>query len=156
MKTLLFTLCFFGLFFNLSSHATRPAKPAKLKYTFEEIFQFVLTEKKKEYRNEIALPQIFFESNTSLTKFQDSIEEQWGQRPNVFTNAYSVKFNEVFLTDDAKYYKKLKRCIDDSLVHELVHYVQSKYQNFDLNDDSLEMEAIEIQTLFREKFCTND
>ncbi len=43
--------------------------------------------------------------------------------------------------------------MDDSLAHELVHYVQVKYQKFDLNDESLEWDAVDIQTAFREKFC---
>ncbi len=140
----------------LNLNAANLKKPAKFKYSFDVIFQFVLIEKKQTFKSEIPIPLIFLESRTPLKKFQDSIEEQWGQRPDVFTNAFSVKFNEIFLTDDARYYQKLKRCMDDSLVHELVHYIQSKYQNFDLNDDSLEMEAIEIQTRFRESFCPNN
>lgn len=99
------------------------------------------------------MPKVFVESKTSLKQFQDAIESQWGQRPEIFTNAYAVKNNEIYLLDDAGYYRRLKRCMDDSLAHEYVHYIQAKYQNYDLNDEFLEMEAIEHQTKFREEFC---
>ena len=50
----------------------------------------------------------------------------------------------------------LKACwpkVDDSVAHELTHFVQAKYQNFDLNDESLEWDAIDVQNWFRENFC---
>ncbi len=129
-------------------------KPAQLKYSESFILQKVLKLKNKEFRSEISIPKINFESKTKLKYFQDAIESQWGQRPKNFTNAFAVKSNEIFLIDDAGYYNRLKRCMDDSLAHEFTHYIQSKYQNYDLNDDFLELEAIEIQTQFREKYCS--
>jgi hypothetical protein len=47
------------------------------------------------------------------------------------------------------------RFIDDSLAHELTHYVQVKYQGWVLDgmDDSIELNAIEVQTWFRETYC---
>jgi hypothetical protein len=57
--------------------------------------------------------------------------------------------------DDAAYYTQLRRCIDDSLAHELTHYVQVVYQGWVLDgfDDSIEFNAIDVQTWFREQFC---
>lgn len=130
--------------------------PAKLKYSFEFIQQHVLVSKNKTLRSDIERPKIFYASRTPLRQFQDAIEPQWGFRPEVITNAYVVANNEIYLLDEASYYKKNKRCIDDSLVHELTHYVQAKYQNFDMNDESLEWEAIDIQNQFREKFCKSE
>lgn len=127
--------------------------PAKLRYPIDFIFEKVLEKKNQAYRSEVPFPPVRFESVTPLKEFQDAIEEQWGMRLDKITNAFSVKHNKIFLNDDAAYYERTGRCMDDSLVHELVHYVQAKYQGWDLNDDSLEWEAVDIQTAFREEYC---
>lgn len=130
------------------------AKPAaKLRYSKEFIFEKVLELKRQSLKPEVPFPAIYFESKTPLSQFQDAIEEQWGMRPDRITNAFAVKRNEIYMNDDADYYRRTNRCMDDSLVHEMVHYVQAKYQGWDLNDDSLEWEAVDIQTAFREAYC---
>lgn len=126
--------------------------PAKLRYSFDFIFEKVLEKKKLKYNPEIPLPSVHYESETPLEVFQDALEEQWGMRPNVFTNAYSIKHNMIFISDDASYYDRLGRCMDDSLAHELVHYLQDRYLKWEF-DESLEWEAVEIQTQFREEYC---
>lgn len=141
------------LFFVLIPLTTLAEPPAKLRYSVEFVLQKVLELKKKEFNPLIPLPSIHFESRTPLEVFQDAIEAQWGMRPEHFTNAYSVAHNMLFLNDETSYYRRTKRCMDDSLAHELTHYVQSKYQGFDLNDESLEWDAIDVQTAFREAFC---
>lgn len=128
-------------------------KPAKLKYTVEFILEKVLEIKHLEKRADIPFPKFFFESSTPLKQFQDALEKQWGFRPDMFTNAFAVDNNEVYIMDDASYYKKNKRCMDDSVAHELTHYVQVKYLNWDLSDESLEWDAVEVQTEFRKRFC---
>ena len=135
--------------------AKQPKKlpPAVLKYTISDVFQFVLTAKKQQLNQNIPFPQIYYKSKTPLKQFQDAIEKQWGQRPNEITNAFADSNNEIYLLDDADYYIKSERCMDDSLAHELTHYIQSKYQKFDMNDESLEWDAVDIQTQFREKYC---
>jgi hypothetical protein len=138
--------------FSISNTALAK-KTVKLKYDVLFTLEKVLEYKKLKFNPEIQLPPLFLKSKTSLKQFQDAIESQWGTRPNEFTNAYSVVNNEIYLLDDADYYRKTGRCIDDSLAHELTHYVQVKYQHFDINDESLEWDAIDIQTWFREKFC---
>lgn len=109
--------------------------------------------KRQKLNPDIQFPAVYFESKTSLNQFQDAIEEQWGMRPDKITNAYSLKNNEIYINDDADYYHRTSRCMDDSLAHEMVHYIQAKYLGWDLNDDSLEWEAIDIQTAFREAYC---
>lgn len=74
-------------------------------------------------------------------------------RPDRITNAFALKKNEIYIFDDADYYLRTNRCMDDSLAHEMVHYLQARYQGWDLDDDSLEWEAIDIQTAFREAYC---
>ncbi|MBC7420053.1 MAG: hypothetical protein H7328_04930 [Bdellovibrio sp.] len=133
--------------------ATERVKPALLQYTPEFILQQVLIKKNISFRDDVAMPAIYLESKTSLQQFQNAIESQWNFRPAVFTNAYAVKNNEIYILDEAKYYDESKRCMDDSLAHELTHYVQVKYKNYDLNDESLEWDAIEVQTWFRDNFC---
>lgn len=128
-------------------------EPAKLRYSEDFILEQVLQLKNWERRPEIPVPPVHYESQTPLKFFQDIIEEQWGMRPDRITNAFAVKHNLVFIMDDAAYYERTGRCMDDSLAHEYTHYLQAKYKGWDLNDDSLEWDAIDIQTQFREKFC---
>ena len=127
--------------------------PAQLQFTGDFILKQILIKKNLAFRPELELPKLFLESTTPLLQFQDAIFPQWGFRPEVFTNAYSVGTNEIYLLDEAKYYTEKRRCMDDSYAHELTHYVQSQYQKYDLNDESLEWDAVEVQTWFREAFC---
>ncbi len=99
-------------------------------------------------RPDVPLPKIFLESNTPLRQFQQAIAPQWKFRPHVFANAYAVERNEIYLSDDPRYYKKRNRTLDDSLAHEFVHYIQLRYRNDDLADESCEMEAIAQQLAF--------
>lgn len=128
---------------------------AKLKYALDFLIDKTLEKKHQTRRPNVALPTFHFQSTTPLKQFQDAIEKQWGFRPDVFTNAFAVANNEIYIMDDAEYYRKQNRCMDDSVVHELTHYIQVKYLDWDLNDESLEWDAIEIQTQFREEFCRN-
>lgn len=127
---------------------------AKLTYSSDTILDYVLAKKKLVRNPALPVPEILLESVTPLEVFQTALYEQWNFLPEFFTNAYSVKSNRIFLMDKKSYYDRLKRCIDDSLAHELVHYVQVVYQKWDLSDESLEWDAVDIQTQFREDFCT--
>lgn len=144
MKNIIFIL----LFIPFTAEAG-----AKLRYSREFVLEKVLELKRQKFRPEIPVPLVLMESETPLKIFQDAIEAQWGMRPDFITNAFSVSHNMIFLSDDEAYYERTKRCIDDSLAHELTHYVQAKYQGFDLHDDSLEWDAIDVQTAFRETYC---
>lgn len=137
----------------ISVNAHAGSLPAKLQHNVEFIFEKVLIKKNQTLRTEVPFPKFYFESKTPLKQFQDAIEKQWGFRPDVFTNAFAFANNEIYILDDADYYNRNQRCMDDSIAHELTHYIQSKYQSWDLNDDSLEWEAIDIQTAFRQEFC---
>ena len=142
-------ILFIFLIHNLANAKT----PAKFENSLSFIFEKTLELKNQKNRPEIPFPKIFLKSTTPLSQFQDAIEKQWGQRPKAFTNAYAIESNAIYIMDDADYYKKFQRCIDDSLVHELVHYIQVKYQNWDINDESLEWQAIDLQTNFRNLYC---
>lgn len=147
MKTLILLFAFI-----LTTPAFAKA-PAKLQHSIDFIFSKVLEKKRLQKRDDVPFPPFFYQSKTPLKQFQDAIEKQWGFRPDHFTNAFAVANNEVYILDEADYYRKTGRCMDDSVAHELVHYLQVKYQNWDLADESLEWEAIDIQTAFREEFC---
>jgi hypothetical protein len=97
------------------------------------------------------LPALRLASQTPLARFQDAIARQWGFRPHIVVNAYAVATNEIFLDDSADYYRRNHRTLDDSLVHELVHYVQVRYRHDDLADESCEVEAVSIQTAYRDR-----
>ncbi len=99
-------------------------------------------------------PNVFVASEIPLEQFQDAVEEQWKMRPSAVLNVYVVELNEIYLLDEESYYLKVKRYIDDSLAHELAHYVQVVYRGADLNSDHdfYEQEAVHVQTWFRETF----
>jgi hypothetical protein len=141
----------FIILFSLS-FATQ-AKTITTKYSLEFLVDYVLKSKGYASNPAIAMPTLHYESKTSLKEFQDAIESQWGFRPKMFSNAFSIKTNQIFVTDDAAYYIKHGRCIDDSVVHEIVHYYQTKYRQWDINDESLEWDAIDVQSEFRSKHC---
>ncbi len=128
-------------------------EPAKLRYGVDFILEKVLEKKRLALRPEIPFPTFHYESSTPLKQFQDAIEPQWGFRPERITNAFAHALNEIYILDEAAYYERTNRCMDDSVAHELVHYLQDKYQGYDLNDESLEWEAVEVQTAFREEYC---
>jgi hypothetical protein len=100
-------------------------------------------------RPDVPPPAIFLESRTPLAQFQDAIAAQWGFRPPRFTNAYAAARNEIYLIDDASYYRRVKRTLDESLAHELAHYVQVRYFDADLSDPSSEVDAVAVQQRFR-------
>jgi hypothetical protein len=102
---------------------------------------------------EVSLPALLFDSETPLSRFQDAIEPQWKMRPDVFTNAYAAHLNEIYLLDDDRWYRN-GRVIDDSLAHELTHYLQLKYRGWKVEelDESAEAEAVGEQTWFRDTY----
>lgn len=129
------------------------ANPAKLKYEQLFILKEILSYKNLKYRPEIPLPELFLSSTTPVEVFQEDIFPQWGFKPDFITNSYVANSNHIYLFDDQTYYTENKRCMDDSMAHELTHYVQLKYRGWDLNDESLEWDAVETQTWFRENYC---
>ena len=135
---------------NVFAAATQP-----LQYSLEFILQQVLTKSGKTLDANIPLPELKLASQTQLSDFQKDVKDQWGFAPDVVTNVYVAAANRIYLLDDSEYYKKTNRCIDDSLAHELLHYVQVHYKKIPVEqfDDSMEWEAVEVQTWFRENFC---
>ena len=125
-------------------------QPAKLRFEPRFVLEKVAQRMEVTLRPDVALPAIFVESATPLRQFQDAMEGQWQFRPPLISNAYSIASNEIYLTDDASFYLRFKRTLDDSLAHELVHYIQAKYFKEDLSTDGCEVQAVEVQQWFRE------
>jgi hypothetical protein len=126
--------------------------PAKLVFPPRCVFEALMRRRGRAIDPARPLPPLLFESATPLARFQDAVEAQWGGRPEVFSNAYSLKTGEIFLIDEASYYQRLRRVIDDSLAHELTHYIQVVYEGADLMNDPFggyEQDAIDAQTWFR-------
>jgi len=123
--------------------------PLRLRFDPLFILEAVARRMNVALRPEIPFPEILLESTTSLGRFQNAIELQWGFRPHVFANAYAVARNEIYLINSASYYARLNRTLDDSLAHEFAHYIQSRYLNADLAHDACEFDAIAIQEWFR-------
>jgi hypothetical protein len=128
----------------------RSTAPAKLRFEPHFILATVAVRMNDTLRPEIPVPPVFLESATPLRQFQDAIGAQWQFRPHVFANAYSTARNEIYLIDDAAYYGRGGRTIDDSLAHEFAHYLQVMYLNADLADPSLESDAVAVQLRFRQ------
>lgn len=124
--------------------------PSKLRYDPRYILEAVAREMNVTLRPEIPVPAVFLQSATPLRRFQDALATQWGFRPHVFANAYAVARNEIYLMDDASYYARLNRTLDDSLAHELTHYIQVHYFNADLAEEPCELDAISVQQWFRQ------
>lgn len=129
------------------------SQTADLRYDEEYILDKVLELTNTQLREEVPKPSVYYKSSTPLVQFQDAIEGQWGMRPEMFLNAFAHQHNEIYILDDAEYYRKTGRCMDDSLAHEMVHYIQNKYRGWSLSDPNQEWEAIRVQKKFREIYC---
>jgi len=95
------------------------------------------------------LPGVFLESRTPLAQFQDAVQKQWRHRPARFANVYVTERNEIYLSDDPSYYRRMQRTLDESLAHEFTHYLQARYLGYDLADESCEAQALDVQMAFR-------
>lgn len=131
-----------------------PKPLARLKHPQACILKTVAGYLGKTLRPEVPLPEVRFAGETSLAEFEDSVEGQWEGVQRHITNVYSVRRNRIHLLDEGLYYQRLNRAIDDSLAHEYAHYVQHRYGAYGDGqfDDSAEMQAIDVQTWFRDEF----
>ena len=143
-------LVIFVLFFSPGALA----KTAQLQFSPEHTLAKVL-ELMKLKPQQIPLPEVRFASLVSLADFQNDVEPQWGFRPDQVTNVYIAAGNRIYLLDEESFYLEKDRCMDDSLAHELVHFIQVKYLKIPIEqfDDSMEWQAIEVQSQFRDLFC---
>jgi len=137
----------------VASDERPPLEPAKLRFDVGFVLQAVAERMQVRLRADVPLPAVFVESTIPLHQFQDAMEAQWRFRPPLVANAYSIATNAVYLSDDASFYRRLKRTLDDSLAHELVHYIQATYFGEDLATDACEMQAVEVQRWFREAYA---
>ena len=124
--------------------------PVQLRFDPRVVLEAVARRMQVTLRPEVPMPAVFVESRVPLRQYQDAMEAQWRFRPPLVSNAYAIVRNEIYLSDDASFYRRLRRTIDDSLAHELVHYIQARYFQEDLATDGCEMQAVEIQRWFRE------
>jgi len=129
-----------------------PLEPVKLSFDTRFVLERVAERMQVKLRPDVPLPGIFLESTTPLRQFQDAMQEQWQFRPPLIANSYSIATNEIYLSDDASFYRRFRRTLDDSLAHEFVHYIQARYFGEDLTTDSCEMQAAEVQRWFREEY----
>ena len=125
------------------------AEPSVLRFDAQTTLKVVARRMGITLRPEVPLPEVRFESNTPIERFRNAVEMQWGGRPARFSNAYVPATNEVYLIDDPDYYVSTGRTLDDSLAHELVHYLQAHYRHADLAGELEELEAVQIQSWFR-------
>ena len=136
--------------------AMPPAETIRLEHAPHAVLRFVASQMNVSLRDDVPLPSIHLESATPLARFQEAIGPQWGFRPPRFTNAYVVATNEIYLTDDAWYYLRLKRTLDESLAHEYAHYLQVRYLEAELDETSYEQDAVAVQGRFRERIARGE
>ena len=127
------------------------AEPVKLRFDPRFVLEAVAQRMEVTLRPDVPLPAVFIESAIPLRQFQDAMAVQWNFRPPLVANAYAIARNEIYLSDDPSYYRRFKRTIDDSLAHELVHYIQAQYFQEDLASDGCEVQAAEVQRWFRDE-----
>lgn len=132
----------------------RPARTATLKHDPQFILDAVARRMKITLRPEIPLPAIRLESNTQLRHMQAAAERQWGFRPLAFLSTYAAASNEIYLIDRVDLYEIFPRTLDDTLAHELVHYLQATYRRDRSDTDWSEFEAVSVQTWFRNEYMT--
>lgn len=144
-------------FLILTLFLSQPAftAPAQLRYSQEFILSEVLLIMGHKQKPNVPAPEVRFASLTTIQEFQNDIGVQWGSPPDRITNAFAAEVNRIYILDEAEYYIRTKRCMDDSLAHEYAHFVQVYYKGFPIDqfDDSMESEAVDVQTQFREKHC---
>jgi hypothetical protein len=129
-----------------------PARVATLQHDPQFILEAVAVRMGVLLRPDLTPPAILLESRTALQRLQAAAEKQWGFRPPVFISMYATASNEVYLIDHAALYERYPATLDDSLAHELVHYLQANYLSDRFNTEWSEVEAVSIQTWFREEF----
>lgn len=103
-------------------------------------------------RPDIPPPAVMLESTTPLEQFQSAAEAQWGFRPQAFVSVYFPAQNAIYLLDDARVYARYGGSPDDSLAHELAHFLQAKYLKDDFSTEWSEVEAMTIQRWFRARY----
>lgn len=140
-----------GALLAASGHAGAGPEYMTLRYEPRYILDAVAHKMNVQLRADEPLPRIHFESRTPLARFQDAVAPQWNFRPPKFANVYVVARNEIYLTDDPGYYRRLNRSLDESLAHEYTHYLQVRYQGANLDDESAELQAVAVQFAFRDE-----
>lgn len=128
---------------------------AVLSYKPECILAAVAVRKRATLTPGRKAPMVLLASKIPLSRFLEAAREQIGGFvPDRVMNMYVVKTDEIYLNDAASNYGRHGRIIDDSLAHEFAHYIQVAYEGADRENDpndSLESDAVAVQTWFREE-----
>ena len=107
-----------------------------------EILEAVARQMNVTLRSDEPLPQIHLESTAPLEQFQDAVESQWNFRPPRFANVYAVASNEIYLTDDPGYYRRVRRTLDESLA-------QAMHAQLRLLLEALDRHESHVRPLYR-------
>ncbi len=147
---------FFAVALGLLMTTTAKAEaPATLRFPLECTLAAVAKKKNVQFSDKVPMPTLYYESTTSFETFKAAVMQQGHDFPQEFSNAYVYVQgkNDIFLIDSPSYYARHGRFIDDSLAHELVHYIQVRYQKYDLSvEEFAELEAVDLQTWYRDTF----
>lgn len=143
-----------GIFFILlvvpSAYA---AEPMRSRYSAECILKAVAPFIRAKIT--VPIPRVIYESEISVNEFRELSKANFmGYIPDSVMTLYAYEPNIIFLRDGTNNYQG-DRNIEDSLAHELVHFIQVKIRGeTSENDssDSLESEAVAVQFWFRENF----
>ncbi len=150
-QILIYTVTF-GL---MVATTARAETPVKLRFPLECTLAAIAKKRNVQLSENVPLPTLYYESTTSFETFKAAVMQQGHDFPQEFSNAYVYVQgkNDIFLIDSPSYYARHGRFIDDSLAHEIAHYVQVRYQKYDLNvEEFAELEAVDLQTWYRDTF----
>ena len=139
----------------LMTTTAKAETPATLRFPLECTLAAIAKKRNVQLSKDIPLPTLYHESTTSFETFKKAVMQQGHDFPQEFSNAYVYVQgkNDIFLIDSPSYYARHSRFIDDSLAHELVHYVQVRYQKYDLSaEEFAELEAVDLQTWYRDTY----
>lgn len=134
---------------EMASRSASSDRVAVLHHDPEWILEAVADRMGVQMNPAIPLPEILFESATPLARMQAAAERQWEYRPENFANVYATAENRIYLIDDADFYERNGRTLDDALAHEFVHYLQANYLKDEFKSEWSEATAIALQSWFR-------
>lgn len=138
---------------SVDAQATdQPTHAVPLRHDPHFVLAVVAQRMRITLRPDIPAPAVMLESTTPLEQFQRAAEAQWGFRPRAFVSAYFPAQNAIYLIDDATVYAQYGGSPDDSLAHELSHFLQAKYLRDDFSTEWSEVEALTVQRWFRAQY----
>ncbi len=130
------------------------AEPMRSRYSAECILKAIAAYMRSEVK--VAIPKIIYQSETTVEEFQKLGRANFmgGSPPDTVLTMYAYEPNIIFLRDGPENYRDGKY-IEDSLAHELAHFIQVRIRGESADNDPMDLlegEAVGVQFWFRENY----